>query len=418
MNEFHGNASILKRYADLPLEAPLPFALEHAIPYDLAIPYEYDRDCGLPFFLAVHDRSTAIYRSAGFQQVEPIGFSYLYALKLFQRLHADQPVPERRGTLVFPDKSTLLMDTDFDRESFARHLAALPELYQPVVVCLYWKDVLRNNHLPFRQAGLPVVSAGHTRDPNFLLRLHDLCRRFRFSCANDLAGSFALSVLSGCHFFHLPTGPLTIRKYGQTHRLDQDPTLLQPEKEACLKVASFPPTDRQPQQQLAEYHTGRKYQKSPRQLRALYHQARRQLGSNLIPRTIVPEKTEERARFFSLLPTGFDWDGWARSKSGLCLARGHKISAIRLHLYLGNKEMTYTSCLRVYRNRRLVRTLQAPPFYHYVKLSCRPGWKDLHLDFEAEGHIQLPGEKRQRSFWIQAIELIYQSRWKKIFFNT
>jgi hypothetical protein len=403
MNDFYGNASVLKHYAGLPLDEPLPFGVEHAIPYDLATAYDYDLNSGLPMFLAVNESSAAAYRAGGMPAVEPVGSAYLYAQDLFRRRHPEFAEGDRRGTLVFPDKSTLLMETDFDRAAFASQLVSLPAEYQPVVVCIYWRDHVRGGHEPFLAAGLPVVSCGHLRDADFQFRLHDLCRRFRHSCANDLAGSFALSVLSGCHFFHLPTRGLTQTKHGVTTTYESDPTLAKPDKAACIAASPYPPRTPDAQRALVEQHAGVRCQRTPEEIADLYEQAQSALRKRVRPGKLELGPESDLAAFHGLLPAGVDRDGWARKHSRLQVPAGAGVAEIRftIEMHLPAKS---GQCIEARLNGEPAGTLRCPPWQQTLALQVPTG-QGACVEFNTEVDMQLGNEARRRAFRIAGIEL-------------
>lgn len=408
MNEFHGNASVLKRFAGLPQDEPLPFAVEHAIPYDLETAYAYDLNCGLPLFLAVHGQSAALYREGPIEKVEPVGFTYLYAMDLFSRLHPEVGTPERRGTLVFPDKSTLLMDTDFDRDAFAARLAALPEAYQPVVVCVYWRDVVRGNHAAYVKAGLPIVSCGHLRDPDFLLRLHDLCRRFRWSCANDIAGSYVLSILSGCHFFHLPSGPVTQSKHGQTGTFQRDPTLEKPEKTACLEAAPFPPGDPGPQQTLAHRLAGVDYKKTAKEICALWKEGHERLVHRLQPISLEIGPHTPLDAWHALRPVGVDRDGWMRRDARLRIGRTESVAGARLTFEFLKPAAPDDQAVElvVQRQGLLYASLKPPRYRQELVVACEVDASETVIGLSCSHDVQLPGEPRRRCMRLTRVELL------------
>jgi hypothetical protein len=409
MNEFHGNAAMLKEAVGWPLAEPLPITLEHAIPYDLAEPYQYDLNSGLPGFLAVNEHTAALYREGGrFTRVEPIGHIYLYAAEVFNRRHPGLPEPQRRGTLVFPDKSTLLMDTDFDRAAFAARLTALPAEYQPVVVCAYWRDIARGTHRPFVDAGLPVVSCGHLRDHDFMFRLHDLCRRFRYACANDLAGSFTLSILSGCHFFYLPGGPLTWKKHGQTHTAEADPTLAGPDKAACMAAAPFPPQSPDAQRLLAARLAGVSHQKQTRELHAWLREAREALLCRQQPMYLRVHEQTELSPWLSLLPQGIDRDGWLRAEAQLTFSAHPDIAAVQLTLdmpgALHQQSRPWELQITVGDTSHTVR----PEGGHSIilQLPCPQPAREWHLRLHSSACQPLLGEPRVRSARLAHLRLL------------
>ncbi len=408
MNHFHGNHSIISRYAELDHSTPLPFSIEHAIPYDLSEPYDYDIQSGLPTFLAVHDRSAALYRQKNVPSVIPVGYSYLYALKLYQKLHPDCTPAARKGTLVFPDKSTLLMDTDFDRNEFAQRLLNLPKEYHPLAVCIYWKDYIRGTHLPFQEAGIPLVSAGHMMDPDFQLRLHDLCRHFKYSCANDLAGSFTLSVLSGCHFFHLNTGQVTQNKDGTKKTFDRDPTLDHPFKKECLAASPFPPRSKEVQVELAQVHAGLIHQKSKPELQNIFTKARDRLQNQENPLSIHFDKKVSKRHLFSLLPSGIDIDGWARKQASLHIPIPRETSAIQLVIELPEWSGLEKHYLEIAVNGILHSTLSCSYGIEEIKIPVAPGTAEkILLTFHSKYEFTMPDGNRKRSFRIHFFQLLF-----------
>lgn len=405
MNEFHGNASVLKRYMGLPEGRPLAFAIEHAIPYDLEKAYDYDAHCGLPLFLAVNETSLALYRKSGLN-ARAAGFTYLYALELFKREHRAFPRGERRGTLVFPDKSTLLMNTDFDRAAFARRLRELPEAFQPVVVCIYWKDYVRGTHVPFEEAGLPLVSCGHLQDPLFPFRLHDLCRRFRYACANDIAGSFVLSILSGCHFFHLPGGPIVMVKNGERREHLQDPGFSKPDKAACLAAAPYPPSDPAPQRLLAERLAGVSNLRSPQVLRDWHAEAEQALADRLGPGGYEFGPGMPPGRLAAFRPVGVDLDGWCRKTSSFRVPASARAGAVHLEFGIPRTLSCPHQVLRIHRNGAFWReeTVADPVARLEIPLDASGG--ESLVEFQAQQDYPLLNEPRRRAWNIRKIELV------------
>ena len=207
-NDFYGQAAVLKRYAGLPQSYRLKGVLEHGIVLDYLL-CSQERDALLPMIFSSSARRAAIQRRHTSKRAVPIGFGYLYAMRLMEAQFPAIAEADRRGTLVFPCHSTHTIRASFDHDDYARRLAALPERFQPAVVCLYWKNFLAGEAEAYVRRGLAVVSAGHIYDPDFLLRSHDVARRFRYACANKIGTHLFQTVASGCRFFFLPSGDIT-----------------------------------------------------------------------------------------------------------------------------------------------------------------------------------------------------------------
>lgn len=201
-NDCYGQASVLKQYVGLPNNYPLKVILEHGLFLDDWI-WDVDRYAKLPIFLSssVH-RSLIQQRETGKPSI-PIGFGFLYAMELYKKKYETGSSPiARRGTIVFPSHSTHHIKAVFDFEDYANRLKALPEKFQPITICLYWKDFLHGHHLFYEKTGFKVVTAGHMYEPIFLYRFFDICRQFKYATSNNIGTHLFLSVKSGCSFFY------------------------------------------------------------------------------------------------------------------------------------------------------------------------------------------------------------------------
>ncbi len=203
-NDYYGQASVLKRYAGLDQHYCLKAVLEHGVVLDDRM-WPYDRDQQLPWILAASPRRAEQLAQLSGKRSVPIGFGFLYARALAEKLHPTQTEGRRSGTIVFPCHSTHTVTADYDHQEYARRIEGLPEAAQPASVCLYWRNYEFGHHEIYQRRGIPVFSAGHMFDRDFMLRFYDLCRRFRYAASNVFGTHFFQSVASGCRFFHLPS---------------------------------------------------------------------------------------------------------------------------------------------------------------------------------------------------------------------
>jgi hypothetical protein len=407
-NTFYGCARLLKEYAGLNPDEPSPWAMEHFITFGDPTPRQAETGTCLPCVLAVTEEQAGAIRRHGKPWVVPIGFPFFYMRELFHRRHPDEPLEggaNRRGTLVFPDKSTGTRDTDFDREKFARELAALPEEFQPVAVSIYFRDYERGTHRAFQDAGLQLVSSGNPCDAEFLYRQYDLCRQFRYACANDISTSFCLSILAGCEFFHLPTGNLRVTRGGVAQEYAEDPTMALPGKQACLAAAPFPPQgNRLAQMALAERYAGGAHVRPPEFFRALHAECRAAL-SKLRPSSLVFSQGGADDRVAQWQTRGFDHDGWGARKCRLVIpppAAGEQ--AVVLHLDIPARphpdwQAVWWASLDDTDRLRL--PVQAGKLL--LKIACRKDSQPRAVSFDCDGEIQLFGERRRRAFRLTEI---------------
>ena len=402
-NQMYGFDQLLREYAGLPSD-PLPWTMEHFISFGDPQPYSHDVQSQLPLRLAVSEETAEALRQFVDVPVHAIGSAFFYMRESYHRRHPGEPAgAERRGTLVFPDKSTMNKDTDFDRDRFARELAALPEEFQPVYVSIFWKDFLRGTHLPFVRAGLKVVTSGHAHDPLFLFRQYDLCRRFRYACANDLSTSFCMSVLAGCRFFYWPSGPLRITVNGVTQIHDQEPTIGLPGKQQCLAASSFPPLpDRSQQLALAEQFAGRDCVRTAGFFRELFADGNRRLFA--VART--HEDVDFDQRWQELLgwnARGIDRDGWTLAECRFEVAARPGSAGIRLRLSVPRRPDKALQGRWTMWLDEEPQSLVVTPGRWLLEIPCRANGLPRKVRIQGDGTVPLGPDPRHRAFRIKDI---------------
>ncbi|MGH8177405.1 MAG: hypothetical protein ACREV5_14180, partial [Steroidobacter sp.] len=139
------------------------------------------------------------YRKRSSQVVFRAASPFLYLEDLVDK----RGLPEPQGTLFFPSHSTHWVTAVSEFDALADRLAALPERFHPISVCVYWRDFLLGHHDAFVRRGFRIVSAGHMYDSNFLFRLYYLCRLHRYAASNELGSHLFYTVKAGCSYFHL-----------------------------------------------------------------------------------------------------------------------------------------------------------------------------------------------------------------------
>lgn len=271
MNTGFGMGSIMRCYASLPDDEPLTFGADHGVPLNPEAKFALDFEHGLPGYLAPYEQRVEFLRKAGKVRVLASAMPLHYARKSMERRGIWSPPTKRRGTLVFPTKSSDMVDRSFNSNALATWVTALPEKFQPVCVCIYWKDFLKDRHRAFLEAGLPVVTCGHYASPDFLPRLIDLCTRFEYSCSNDVSGSCSLSVACGCQFFFKDVGAVEQMNFDGSHQIMTNIGAESKFGAKLFELAQFPPRpdSRNEQRRLAEFLTGANHLLAPEEIRAL-----------------------------------------------------------------------------------------------------------------------------------------------------
>jgi hypothetical protein len=126
----------------------------------------------------------------------------------YRKKYYPTPLESRKGTLVFyAHSNTTTVPKYKDLDGYISELKALPEKYQPVVICLSFHDIEKGLHKVLREYGLPLVTAGTTNSQNFVDRFYSTITQFRFSSSSNI-GSHTFYVLeAGIPFFLLGPYP-------------------------------------------------------------------------------------------------------------------------------------------------------------------------------------------------------------------
>lgn len=269
-NDFYGQASVIKRYCRLPESYQLKSVVEHGVMYTDEM-WHYDKEACLASNLAFsHDRAEIQRKDSGKPSIA-IGSGFHYAKGIVDR---EQKPVDRMGTIAFPCHSSHTIQYVFDYEDYADKLVSLPSWMQPVYVCMYWKDILSGKHKPYVDRGLPIVTAGHMFDRDFLIRSYDICRRFQYAVGNDIGSYLYNAVSSGCVFFYLHSSLIEIRvpetEVKNVAHGREDYTQLQ---EYCARLFAAPYESLSPEQEaFINRFVGMDCVKSPEELRAVLKQ--------------------------------------------------------------------------------------------------------------------------------------------------
>ena len=262
-NAFYGNDLILKRYARLPQTRSLKVVIPHGTNISEDYIWEAEARAPLPAVLCYSQHREAVYMN----KTKKVAMHSAHPLSYVVEMLKGQPRPDRRGTIFFPIHSTHYVTAQMNFETMAEELLNLGDEYQPVTVCVYWRDFNLGHHLPFQQRGLPVVSAGHMYDPAFLFRFYHLCSMHHYSASNSIGSSLFYSVKSGCSYFHLDT--VKYSHVADDHILKRDTSRPSPEREIALQTLFSKPQPRTTAEQMeaVDYYLGTEYFRSPLELR-------------------------------------------------------------------------------------------------------------------------------------------------------
>jgi hypothetical protein len=101
--------------------------------------------------------------------------------------------------LVFPVHTLLDTETKYDRKKFVDIIKEKSLLYDTVIVCGYWADILKGNLLNYKECGFKIVCAGHSFDPYFLSRLKYIINLSDTVITNSIGTHIGYSMFLGKH---------------------------------------------------------------------------------------------------------------------------------------------------------------------------------------------------------------------------
>lgn len=120
----------------------------------------------------------------------------------YRKKHYPKLPKKRKGTLVFFAHSNKTTTPNYkDLDSYISDLQALPEIYQPVVLCLSFHDIEKGLHKVLRKYGLPLVTAGTTSSQSFVDRFYSMIMEFQYSSSANIGSHTFYLLEAGIPFF-------------------------------------------------------------------------------------------------------------------------------------------------------------------------------------------------------------------------
>lgn len=189
-NDFYYNAQVLKDYCNLKSDYQIKAALEHATYMGSDYYWDADINHNLPAVIMQGIMRKAILEKVTDKEIFSIGTYIQYAKPFYAKEKFNKIKKELGKTLlVFPMHSTHWVNLEFNIKDFIDEIKRISKDFDTVMICMYWKDILKNAHSPYQKEGFKIVSAGHIYNKNFLPRLRTIIELSDLVCSNDV-GSY------------------------------------------------------------------------------------------------------------------------------------------------------------------------------------------------------------------------------------
>jgi hypothetical protein len=173
-NDFYGIARTLKKFAGISEDIPLYGTIEHGMYFENGYCWCDDIRYPTKNIVCMSEFRSNVISRLTFKEPTVIGPYIAYA----ENFYSDAKMHEIKNNigktlLVMPVHSLNGIDEKYDIEDFIKEINHIKDEYEysSVMVCLYWKELVEEFILPYRENGYKIVSAGHIYDKYFLNRL-------------------------------------------------------------------------------------------------------------------------------------------------------------------------------------------------------------------------------------------------------
>jgi hypothetical protein len=191
-NDYYGHAGVMKDYMGVAWDRPLKAVIQHGVVLGQKFLWQREVESVLSAIYCWQRNIEGTYARSG-KRIISGSAPMMHAMKAMDY----KPREDRRGTIFFAAHSTQHIASIFDRARLARRLMELPEKYQPVTVCIYWRDYELGHAKPYFDLGMQVVSAGGMWDREFCYRWLHLASMHRYAATNDIGSSLFYALAAG-----------------------------------------------------------------------------------------------------------------------------------------------------------------------------------------------------------------------------
>lgn len=107
--------------------------------------------------------------------------------------------------VVFPSHSTSEITSEYDKENLIKEILSikLKHGFKTVIICLFYKDVQRNENIEYEKNNFLVVTAGNRFDDNFLSRLKSIIKLSDMTMSNSIGSHIGYCLaLEKAHYIY------------------------------------------------------------------------------------------------------------------------------------------------------------------------------------------------------------------------
>ncbi len=171
LNDCYGHAYVLKKYAGLEENYQIKAVIEHSAMLYAHV-WSGDITVPLPAIFTFSDYRFSYIRQLTNKALFAIGPSIHYAQSAISEEEI-RLIKKSLGKtlLVFLPHSSWSILENFDHKQIISKIREFEKEFNNILICLGWRDILRDMEKPYLSEGYTCVTAGHIFDLNFLNRL-------------------------------------------------------------------------------------------------------------------------------------------------------------------------------------------------------------------------------------------------------
>jgi hypothetical protein len=94
------------------------------------------------------------------------------------------------------------VDNEFDKDELVQEIERLKPQFETIMVCLYYMDIQKGKHKPFKEKGYTIVCNGSRFDMNFISRHRDIIELADVTMSNGIGTHIGYSIaLNRPHYY-------------------------------------------------------------------------------------------------------------------------------------------------------------------------------------------------------------------------
>ncbi len=237
-SEIYSFGKCLRYMASYPEIFPLFVQSDHGVGLEMGL-YPHELNNNAKIHLTWHPGKELRYKNSTNPQALRIAHPWIFYRHALTKVRSDA----HRGTIVFFTHHVPGVKWEgHDSEEYFAQLRALPDKFQPAILCLHMHDINAGHHKELRRHGFPIVTAGNASSTNFVDRFYDLIKDYSYATSQGWGSQVAYCVEFGLPYFFVGGRPKLINvshpdmELGEVAAQDEDHLVLERQADELFRL--------------------------------------------------------------------------------------------------------------------------------------------------------------------------------------